>query len=257
MKATKISWTDSTFNLVWGCSKVSPGCYNCYADSLAARYGWDIWGRNKTRRVFGEKHWMEPLKWNAEAEKNRQRHRVFCSSMCDVFEDHATVEKEREKLWPLIRLTPWLDWQLLTKRPERIAGCLPPDWGAGYPNVWMGTSVENQEWAEKRMPHLLAVNARVRFLSVEPMLGPIDFEDVPVGMMGPLRAVEPRIHWVIFGGESGSGFRACDPQWIASGADQCRAAGVAVWVKQDSGSKPGQQGRLPAELFNTKEMPKQ
>lgn len=257
-KQTNISWTDSTWNLVWGCSKVSPGCHNCYADTLATRYGYDIWGKNKHRRRFGEKHWLEPLRWNAAAEKAQKRHRVFCSSMCDVFEDHPTVEEEREKLWPLIRATPWLDWQLLTKRAERISECLPGDWRSGYKNVWLGVSAENQEWYDKRIEHLVRVPARIRFISAEPLLSSINFGFngitpkewgfgfVPIGAL---------IHWVVFGGESGSGHRECKPAWIEYGVKQCVDACVAPFVKQDSGAKPGQQGRLTGAIFNTKQFP--
>jgi protein gp37 len=252
-KETNIAWTDHTFNPWWGCEKVSPGCKNCYAESLASRYGHDVWGPGKPRRQFKMKHWEEPLRWNDAGPS-----RVFCGSMCDVFEDHPTANEERERLRSLIRLTPNLTWQLLTKRPENI---LREDWGSGWPNVWFGTSVENQEWAEKRIPHLLKVPAAVRFLSAEPLLGPIQFTTIcglsfnrnPDHTMA--RPDGEGISWVIFGGESGPGFRECNPDWIKSGVSQCKAASVAAFVKQDSGRKPGQQGRLSDELFNTKEFP--
>jgi protein gp37 len=140
---TGISWTNHTFNIVWGCTKVSQGCKHCYAEPIAAKQGFDVWGLGKDRRTFGEAYWKKPLAWNRAAEKAGVPARVFCSSMCDVFEDHPTTIAELEKLWPLIRQTPWLQWQLLTKRPERIAQSLPADWGQGYSNVWLGTSIEN------------------------------------------------------------------------------------------------------------------
>ncbi len=111
---TAIEWTDHTFNVAWGCMKVSPGCQHCYADTLSSRYGFDVWGPAATteRRTFGDKHWAEPYRWNKAAGNAGVRRRVFCCSMCDLFEDHPTIDAEREKLWPLIRATPHLDWRL-------------------------------------------------------------------------------------------------------------------------------------------------
>jgi protein gp37 len=130
---------------------------HCYADTLAKRYGHNVWGpgEDDRARTFGEKHWHEPRSGIATAEKAGVRRRVFCSSMCDVFEEHPTIDAERAKLWPLIRATPALDWQLLTKRPERIAANLPERLGrTATPNVWLGTSVESQEYAERASAHL-------------------------------------------------------------------------------------------------------
>ena len=175
---SKIEWTHHTFNHWWGCIKVSPGCEHCYAETLSKRYGHSIWGPAKTtqRRTFGEKHWVEPLKWDRLAQVSGERKRVFCASMADVFEDHPQLPSEREKLWALIEQTPMLDWLLLTKRPENVNRMLPDMWElGGLPsNIWIGTSVENQEQADKRIPELLKVPARVRFLSCEPLLGPVD-----------------------------------------------------------------------------------
>src|SRR6185436_18027435 len=121
-----------------------PACAHCYAKTLSERWGFDVWGEENSRRIFGDKHWAEPLKWNAKAQAAGERRRVFCSSMADVFEDHPTIDQERAKLWPLIRATPWLDWQLLTKRADRILSCLPADFSrATYPNVWLGFTAEN------------------------------------------------------------------------------------------------------------------
>lgn len=257
---TAIEWTDHTFNIAWGCVKVSPGCQHCYADTLSRRYGHDVWGPAKTtaRRTFGAKHWTEPLKWNAKAERDGVRRRVFCSSMCDVFEDHPTIDAEREKLWPLIRATPWLDWQLLTKRPERIAANLPSDWGIGYPNVWLGTSVEAQAYVEERVPLLTRVHAARHFLSCEPLLGPLNLTRIPFGTwfckkwhtvdgasdlyVNALHGVGGRpsfgsIDWVIAGGESGPGARPCETDWLRSLRDQCQSAGVAFFLKQLGGAR--------------------
>lgn len=139
---SKIEWTHHTFNTWWGCVKVSPACDNCYAESLSKRFG-DHWGPKAEYRTFSDKHWNEPLRWNRAAEKAGERHRVFCASMADVFDNRAP-EGARERLWALIRQTPHLDWLLLTKRPQNIAEMLPEDWGDGYPNVWLGVTVENQ-----------------------------------------------------------------------------------------------------------------
>jgi protein gp37 len=218
---TIIAWTDHTFNIAWGCVKVSSGCKNCYADHLADRYGWDVWGPNKPRRTFGEKHWAEPFIWQRRAQADRRRHRVFCSSMCDVFEDHPTVAAELDKLWPLIRATPWLDWQLLTKRADRIAACLPTDWNRGYENVWLGVSIESNEYVN-RADALRQIPATVRFVSYEPALGPLH----KLELSG--------LDWIIYGGESGSGYREHDPQWARDIRLRCDTAGVAFFYKQSS-----------------------
>jgi protein gp37 len=229
---TGIEWTDHTFNIAWGCFKVSPGCAHCYADTLSRRYGHDVWGPPKmtARRTFGAKHWADPLKWNAKAEAEGVRRRVFCSSMCDVFEDHPTIDAERAKLWPLIRATPWLDWQLLTKRPERIAANLPDDWGEGYKNVWLGTSIESGEYLS-RYDALAAIPAVVHFLSLEPLLGFVDLWDRFAGL-GPAEE-----WWVIVGGESGPGARPMDLDWVRSVRDTCGEFGVRFFLKQLGGAR--------------------
>lgn len=218
---TIIAWTHHTFNVAWGCTKISPGCKNCYADSLSERYGHDVWGPRNLRRTFGAAHWAEPLKWNREAEATRERRRVFCSSMCDIAEDHPTIIAEVKKLWPLIRRTPWLDWQLLTKRTDRYEKILPDDWGDGYPNVWLGTSIENNDYVF-RADILRQLPATVRFISYEPALGPLDKIDLA------------GIDWLIMGGESGPGFRPMDKQWARDIKARCEAAGTAFFYKQSA-----------------------
>lgn len=253
-ESTGIAWTDHTFNPWWGCTKVSAGCTNCYADTFAKRTGHNIWGPGKARRTFGLKHWAEPLKWNAAAEKAGKRAKVFCASMADVFDAEAPAG-ELDRLWALIRLTPWLDWQLLTKRPERIAASLPADWNEGYPNVWLGTSVENQAAANLRVPVLARVPAKVRFLSCEPLLGPVELSGTEAGAV--LAACEGcvdgsceacaylgRIHWVIVGGESGPKHRAFDPEWARGLRDECDAHGTAFFFKQHGGLRPTSGGHL-------------
>jgi protein gp37 len=251
---TAIAWTNATFNIGWGCFKVSPGCKHCYADTFATNRAGQkgLWGPPATtqRRIFGDKHWQDPLKWNRQAEAEGARRRVFSSSMCDVFEDHPTIAGELPKLWRTIKATPWLDWQLLTKRAERIASSLPDDWSVeAYPNVWLGVSVENQEYADLRIPHLLAVEAAVRWLSVEPLLAPVTLAkyidgnpDCPktdpdcTGADGDCHdACEyPPLHWVIVGGESGPGYRPMDHAWARTLRDECVGNGVAYFMKQSA-----------------------
>jgi protein gp37 len=251
-KTTDISWTDHTFNPHWGCFKVSPGCTNCYAETFAKRVGQQIWGPPKTteRRLFGDKHWAEPLHWNAEAEKAGERRRVFCASMADVFEDHPQLPPVRRRLWNLIEDTPYLDWLLLTKRPENIATMLPQKY---WPNVWLGTSTEDQQRADERVPVLLRYRDRVPvlFLSVEPQIGPISLRrylelepTVSGGWMRWSPDPRPLIDWVIVGGESGPKHRPFDEDWARSLRDQCQAAGVAFHYKQFGGRTHAEGGCL-------------
>lgn len=222
---SSIEWTHHTFNPWWGCKKVSPACKNCYAEAWAKRTGQKVWGAGADRRFFGEAHWREPLKWNDEAGSNGTRKRVFCASMADVFERRAILNPVRSQLWHLIEQTPNLDWLLLTKRPQNILYMTP--WGTDWPqNIWVGTSVENQTLAETRLPHLLAVPASVRFLSCEPLLGPLDLRqwfDRP--------GYNP-IDWVIAGGESGGQSRPMHPDWVAGLLRQCQRSHVPFHFKQ-------------------------
>ncbi len=224
-KATEISWTDHTFNPWWGCVKVSPGCENCYALTLATRWGHHIWGPAKTtpRRLFGERHWTEPYAWDTAAQAAGERRRVFCASMADVFEDHPQIVTSRERLWGIIRGTPSLDWLILTKRPENVAAMLP----SGYwPNIWLGTSTEDQQRADERVPMLLAQRYRVpvMFLSVEPQIGPVTLE----------RWID-NLDWIIVGGESGPRHRPFDLEWARSLREECRLSGAAFHYKQFGG----------------------
>jgi protein gp37 len=232
---TAIEWCHHTHNIVWGCEKVSPACKHCYAETFSKRVGLQVWGAQAPRRVMSESYWKQPVKWNAAAQKAGERRRVFCSSMADVFEDHVTVAEQRLRLWPLIEATPWLDWLLLTKRPQHIASMLPATWlDAPRPNVWLGTTCESQEWAEKRVPVLLEVPAAVRFLSAEPLLGPVDIYKWldPLHKGGPREPVKPRIDWVIVGGESGPGARPMHPMWARDVRQQCEEARTPFLFKQ-------------------------
>jgi protein gp37 len=231
-----IEWTDHTFNPWIGCTKVSDGCKHCYAETLMDhRYGKVQWGPQGERKRTSDANWRKPIQWNkhpwyecnacgwrgavarsgprwnpfreqwsyAVCERCRSgllkptRCRVFCGSLCDVFEDRRGIDALnywRAQLWRVIEDTPNLDWLLLTKRPENVNNMIPAHWrnvNRWPDNVWIGTSVEDQATADKRIPELLEIPARTRFLSCEPLLGPLDLK-----LEG--------IHWVIAGGESGA-----------------------------------------------------
>lgn len=253
---TGIAWTDHTFNPWIGCQKVSPGCDHCYAEALDRRWGGGHWGPHAERRRTSEANWKQPLRWNAADAKARVRRRVFCASLADVF-DNAVPAEWRGDLWTLIRACPSLAWQLLTKRPQNIAKMLPEGWGDGWPNVWLGTTCENQDEANRRIPHLLRVPAAVRFLSCEPLIGPVDLRSIPcgdrltvdaltgfhTGSAGPGRIEDvlrdlpalpkrtSRVDWVIVGGESGNGARPMQLAWAESLRDQCGIT-AACFIKQ-------------------------
>lgn len=242
-----ISWTTHSFNPWWGCVKVSPACTNCYAAAFDHRLGGEHWGPKSPRKFFGDKHWDGPRKWNESAAKRGVRERVFCASMADVFEARNDLDDARTRLYQLIDATPHLDWLLLTKRPENIANLYPVKWLAEMPkNVWLGTTVENQEYANERIPHLLAVDAVVHFLSCEPLLGPVDLNaiQIPEARDGLRFSALQRHHddrfgqsdtlldWVIAGCESGPKSRECQVEWLRSLRDQCASAGVAFFLKQ-------------------------
>ncbi len=312
---SKIEWTTHTFNPWRGCQKVSDGCKLCYAETLAKRYGLNLWGPSGTRMRTSPANWKLPLKWNTSrwicsdcgavyrddtgpgkrctanvkmpfkrpngeivkrlcggAMEWVERPRVFCASMADVFEDHPDLVPWRLELFDLIRQTPNLDWQILTKRPENIVsmighaktsdtdlgvwllewygaalGLQTPDGEKLEPpsNVWLGASVENQEMADKRIPELLKAPAVVRFLSCEPLLGPVDLDvmDRPwctydahedcTTKTGTVRMAG--IDWVICGGESGAGARPMQLEWAQRLSNDCWDAGVPFFMKQLGG----------------------
>lgn len=231
-----IEWTDHTFNPWVGCTKVGPGCDHCYAEAWAKRGGTAAgvtWGGQ--RRRTGEATWRQPLKWNTQAQREGRRFRVFCASLADVF-DNQVPDDWRADLFRLILDTPHLDWLLLTKRIGNVSKMLTADQWEHLGNVWLGATVVNQAEAKRDVPKLLAVPARVRFLSIEPMLGPID-----LGFLHPCdharRSCEDigcwrALSWVICGGESGPSARPMHPDWARSLRDQCAAAGVPFLFKQ-------------------------
>lgn len=274
---SKIEWTDHTFNPWTGCTKVSPGCANCYAESWSKRSGAVKWGKGQPRRRT--KTWGDPVKWNREAADDYDealhdfsddtfvappRPRVFCASLADWLDDEVPIAWLADLL-KLIHATPHLDWLLLTKRPQNwrtrmeralclaegldysdedwvntpgpdtAHGCWLNDWMGGEPphNVWIGASVEDQLRADERIPLLLEISAKVRFLSCEPLLGPIDFRKVPgFNKAGSAGVDMLRNFWVIAGGESGPGARHMHPDWARTLRDQCAIAGVPFLFKQ-------------------------
>ena len=306
---SKIEWCDNTFNPWIGCQKVSAGCANCYAErDFDKRRHFAKWGPAGTRSLTSDAIWRSPIKWNRDcqlekeyndqAEKNtgerpnRERRRVFCASLADVFEDwqggildshgcslwirEDQIEPEtgafteyglkingfvpyrmadvRARLWALIDQTPHLDWLLLTKRPEN-ARLVPEDWWTDWPrHVWLGTSVEDQAAADKRIPELLKIPAAVHFLSCEPLLGAVDLKSIITyangssskernvltgrewqdygGDGGGIAVGLPKIDWVIAGGESGPAARPSHPGWFRALRDQCQGAGVPFFFKQ-------------------------
>lgn len=229
---TRIAWTDHTHNEWWGCSsKAGAGCDHCYAAKLDRRTGGRFFGIGTLPRLTKDQNRNKPYRWNREAEIAGQRSRVFCGSMMDFFDKHAPGGA-REELWAKIRATPWLDWQVLTKRTANIARMLPADWEAGYDNVWLGATCEDRKSGLRRLEQLREIPAKLRFLSVEPLL-----EDIgAVDLTG--------ISWVIIGGESTSGFRKMEQAWVESVIAQCREQNVAVFFKQWGGTSADAGGCL-------------
>lgn len=204
-----------------------------------------IWGPGSDRRVLGEAYWKAPLAWNkkksAGVRGEFENELVFCSSMADVFEDHPTTNAQRERLWKLIRKTPHLTWQLLTKRPENIIRFLPEDWSMWlYPNVWIGVSIENNDYVHRAEILKKGFEVAVRFISYEPALGPLlDIDLTEIG-------------WLIYGGESGAHRRQDDPGWAELIQQKCKASGTAFFYKQASDYRPG---LVPARWQGVQEFP--
>jgi protein gp37 len=282
-KETAISWTDSTWNPIRGCTVVSAGCKNCYAMDVAARFsgpgqpyeglaykdshGHAHW-TGEVREIT--KHLLDPLSWQKPL-------KIFVNSMSDLFHPNVTDEYT-DKIFAVMALADRHIFQILTKRPERmLAYITDPDRQKNIilaaaqlitenpklkgkeitlqwplPNVWLGTSVEDQRAADERIPLLRDTPAAVRFLSCEPLLGPIRLSvgvisaGFPKHITRDGRAVGMplNIHWIIVGGESGRYFREMNPDWARSLRDQCEVSRVAFWYKQGSGLRPGMDPTL-------------
>ncbi len=217
---SNIEWTDATFNPWWGCTHAgSPGCDNCYAKREVKRFGFDCFGPGKARRRFGEKYWNGPRRWNKIAMKTGKRIKVFCGSMCDVF-DPDGPRADFIRLLELIKDTPSLFWLLLTKRPENIWEMIPSH---GFPrNLGLGVTVETQvqEW---RIEEMLTYSAALYFVSHEPALG---------NVWWPKSFLSLKNAWLITGGESGPEARPMHPDWVRNDRDQCQAAGIPYFFKQ-------------------------
>ena len=229
MKNSYIQWTHHTFNPWRGCTKCSPGCLNCYAENnVGVALSGIKWGASAVRVRTGPA-WENPVTWNRAAAKRGVRERVFCASLADVFEDNQQVAPWRDELHHLIDQTPSLDWLLLTKRPEVALRYYQHRTVPG--NVWMGVTAENQEMANKRIPILEKIPARVRFLSCEPLLSQLNLDSA---------LQRGGIHWVIVGGESTARknqiHRPMDLCWARSLRDQCAAHKTAFFFKQIGGA---------------------
>lgn len=257
---SKIEWCHATFNPWLGCEKVSPACDHCYAEGWAKRTGQaHLWSGERRRTT--EAYWRGPLKWNAAAEAAGVRRRVFCASLADVFDDQVPDEW-RADLWRLIDECQSLDWLLLTKRPKNAARMIirarqdvlgsrkiveeHVNWP--WPNVWIGTTVESQDEARQRIPQLLKVPAAIRFLSCEPLLGPLDLTRIDLDGYSEIYPLEgtteceyddgapapdlPALDWVICGGESGPHARMMQEEWAGALMHQCASAEVPFFMKQ-------------------------
>ncbi len=230
-ETTAISWASGTLNFAMGCSKVSPGCKNCYAERLMNQFGQDF---TKVQRT-SDKTFYAALKWQKDilAGKKPRPYRVFVDSMSDFF--HEAADPWRDDAWDVIHRTPDITYMILTKRPEMMATRMPGGWKDGpWKNVWLGTSCETQEWAERRIPLLQQIPAHLWFLSVEPMLGPVNL-DAHLWLLKPTTLRNPQPTWVICGGESGPHSRPTRLEWVTSLRDQCKAAHIAFHLKQLGG----------------------
>lgn len=256
---TKIEWADATANFWIGCTKLSPACDNCYAER--------DWDHRKHRVTWGPHGDRSPVKAGALVCAKMQRGaaafiaahgrrpRIFVNSLSDFADNHRSIQPEwRAAVWQAARDCPDVIFMILTKRPQNLPGYLPADWGDAYPNVWLGTTAENQTEADRRAEELGEVPAAKRFLSMEPLLGPVnlnslgvrsecDHEDAIVewdtnALNCSECEEEALLDWVIVGGESGPGARPMHPDWARSLRDQCAAAGVAFHFKQWGEWKP-------------------
>ncbi len=257
MGKTTIGWTDMSWNPIRGCTRVSEGCRNCYAERMAARFSgpggpYEGLARNTSSgpRWTGEvrvveEHMDDPTRW-------RKPRMVFVNSMSDLFHEglHGNTIS---RVFHVMEANRRHTFQVLTKRPGRVVGWFADNYRSEWPsNVWIGTSIEDQETADERIPHLLRVPAPTRFLSVEPMLGPVDVDKWIRGAVAideprpnwQVIGAAPKIHWVIVGGESGPGARPMHPSWAQSLRDQCVAARVPFFFKQWGGVDKKAAGRV-------------
>jgi len=242
---SKIEWTGPTWNPGIGCDKVSPGCKYCYmmrdmGPKLKAR---EIEVNGNVTRT-SDKTFYAPLNWQASGRRMEDGRRllVFTSSLTDIF--HEKIDEYRHEIWDIIKMCPDLIFQILTKRPERIVDHLPEDWGKGYENVWLGVSVEDQKRANERIPILTSIPAKVRFLSIEPLIGKIDLmecsDHISQNLLPGHSAAtwtELLIDWAIIGGESGNEngkwrYRPMEMEWVQSLIIQLYNNEIPTFIKQ-------------------------
>jgi protein gp37 len=258
---SKIEWCDHTMNFWIGCQEVSGACDSCYARVQNEHWKWvNGWGPDGERRRTSASNWHKLRLWNRKAGEQGVRHKVFSNSLSDFFDNHKDVSIARREAWHYIEQSPSLDFLILTKRPQNIAKMLPdPEtgvkpWADGWPNVWLGTTTENQEEADRRIPHLLNAPAAKHFLSCEPLLGPVTVARslLIAASEEPGPDANAKIDWVIAGGESGPNARPWHPDWARSLRDQCAAAGVPFFWKQNGeyAQEDGSRRAEPMALAN-------
>ena len=235
MGKTKIEWATDVWNPITGCTKVSPGCARCYAERIALRFGTGTpYLPDKATIRFHPDRLNQPFHW-------KRPRRIFVCSMSDLFHEDISLWT-MARIHVVMRKCPQHIFQTLTKRPWRANEFYNL---FGVPsNVWFGTSVENQVWVDRRVPWLLVTPAKIRFLSCEPLLKPLNLSPFLHGLQ-----------WVIIGGESGPRARKMDPEWVRDIVAQCDEYQVPVFVKQASGPRPGQQGDIPDDLWERKAWP--
>jgi len=238
---TGIQWTDATWNPVRGCSRISPGCEHCYAETMAGRFSgagrpFDGFatltksGARWTRKVALVPSMLDaPLRW-------KKPRRIFVNSMSDLFHESLSA-LDIGRVFEVMERCPQHTFQILTKRADVMREFMQAEYATEPPprNVWLGVSVEDQQRADERIPHLLATPAALRFLSVEPLIGPVDLGlagTMPKDISPRYAPVSDRIGWVIVGGESGLGARPCALEWIERIVEECETADVPVFVKQ-------------------------
>ena len=242
---TKIGWTNHTFNPWIGCTKISAGCDNCYAETLNHRWGNDNWGKGKPRRVTSDSNWKEPIRWNKAAQAAGTKAKVFCASLADVMDDEAP-DGQRKRLWDMIDNTPYLTWQLLTKRPQRYTSYLPSE-GFRHKNVWLGTSAENQHFYNIRWSVLRIIAedfGLVSWISYEPALGPLSLDEYAITLSSSQDHYEDYPDWLVCGGESGTNRRPMEQAWAENLQSECELAGVHFFMKQFSARTPDEGKKL-------------
>lgn len=291
---TQISWCDHTWNIWWGCDKVSPGCDHCYAETFDHRLGGEHWGPTAPRRFFGDAYWRKPLAWNAAAKKAGVRAIVFCSSMADWAEIHQVPEvserqdEARERLWRLVEETSWLDWLMLSKRPENFekllpwtskvcSWCKPPGSGIDtceqtgkcsscggcgrsdadqpYPNVTLMVTGENTEQLLLRTAILLRTPAMRRGISAEPLLEHIPAEAWDKALRRNNISHShpdgfPAIDWLIVGDESGPSRRPAHLDWVRTAREAALRHRVPFHFKQWNGPSSSEINGMRAENNN-------